>query len=522
MSDQNQQSGTAHTALAENKPDSTPAQAFAQADEKADGKAAKKSAAKPVGKKALTALAVLAVAVLGYAALRQNAVPKAADAIPVNTAVVSRGSVTQQLNTAGTLAARETVTVYSPVSAPVTRVNAQLGQPVTAGQLLVAFDTSDLAQQVYQAQLSYNSAHAQDGTQQLTSAQRDALYTQLSNEVAALATQRDEILRRQEEAQALLTAYQNESRHDRTAAETTLARYEIEIADAKSANNDALAKQLEDEAYVVRYGSPGEAPNGGLQAILNREALLRTDVDALAAQAADLAYQAQSKLKERDNLPSEQQTQTDPYTREKEQLALQQVISQLQEGEAGTVCSVSGVVTSLNVQPGGSVAKGGMIMTIARMDQIEVQVPLTRYDLAKVQPGQTATITTMGNTYTGRVESIDKIATAGSGSSATVKAHIILDAPDDGVYLGLEATVQILLAQKDNVVIAPYAAVCTDIDGTYCMVYRDGAAVRTEIETGAAGVDTYEIISGLAEGDVVITNPEQLADGQRVSAHAAQ
>lgn len=97
---------------------------------------------------------------------------------------------------------------------------------------------------------------------------------------------------------------------------------------------------------------------------------------------------------------------------------------------------ISGVVTSLSAVPGSSAAAYGPLCTIQSLSDVYVDVALSRYDLEKVKPGQSAVVTTLGRTYTGTVASIDAMATA----TAYVHAKVQLDAPDGDIKLGLEPT----------------------------------------------------------------------------------
>jgi HlyD family secretion protein len=51
-------------------------------------------------------------------------------------------------------------------------------------------------------------------------------------------------------------------------------------------------------------------------------------------------------------------------------------------------------------------------------------------------------------------------------------------------------------------------------------VFRDGAATFMPVKTGIAGDKHFEVLSGLKEGDQVITGPfasvRELADGDKV------
>lgn len=62
----------------------------------------------------------------------------------VEVVEVVRGDVKEIYNVSGTVDSEKKKVFYSPVNAPVSQLRAKVGQAVKAGDLLVAFDTSDL------------------------------------------------------------------------------------------------------------------------------------------------------------------------------------------------------------------------------------------------------------------------------------------------------------------------------------------------------------------------------------------
>ena len=52
----------------------------------------------------------------------------------------------------------------------------------------------------------------------------------------------------------------------------------------------------------------------------------------------------------------------------------------------------------------------------------------------------------------------------------------------------------------------PAEAYYADDDGDYCYIIKDGAVAKQYITTGVGSDDFIEIVMGLKEGDVVITD----------------
>ena len=167
----------------------------------------------------------------------------------------------------------------------------------------------------------------------------------------------------------------------------------------------------------------------------------------------------------------------------------------------------------------------GPLCTIQSLSDVYVDVALSRYDLEKVKPGQSAVVTTLGRTYTGTVASIDAMATAGASATGTatayVHAKVQLDAPDGDIKLGLEANVVIATGEAKGVLSLPISAVNTDVSGQFCYVVENGAAVRRDVKTGLSSDTQVEIASGISAGDEVILNPQDVTEGMAVSSDPA-
>ena len=78
--------------------------------------------------------------------------------VPAETTQVLTGDLEQTLNTSGTVESEQTKTYYSPVGATIQDVPVELGDAVTAGQLLVAYDVNDLKNAKEQAQYRTQAA----------------------------------------------------------------------------------------------------------------------------------------------------------------------------------------------------------------------------------------------------------------------------------------------------------------------------------------------------------------------------
>ena len=74
------------------------------------------------------------------------------------------------------------------------------------------------------------------------------------------------------------------------------------------------------------------------------------------------------------------------------------------------------------------------------------------------------------------------------------------------------------MAQKsENTLVIPIAAINTDQSGDFCFVVRDGILERHDVVAGLSSEDSIEILEGLEEGDIVLTDTSmELMEGMQI------
>jgi HlyD family secretion protein len=215
------------------------------------------------------------------------------------------------------------------------------------------------------------------------------------------------------------------------------------------------------------------------------------------------------------------------------------------------ISPLDGMVTNLPVKVGETVVPGiqnsqaSLIMTIADMSAITAEVKVDETDIVNVELGQNADITIEAfpdQTFPGTVIEIGNTAILRSSGLAASQAQISSDeardfkvvvamsAPPENIRPGLSCTVKITTARREKVLALPLQALTARTKGDLrkrdgdkdneppadpklkeelqgAFVVRDGKAQFVEVETGITGTTEIEIVSGLKEGDEVITGP---------------
>ena len=173
---------------------------------------------------------------------------------------------------------------------------------------------------------------------------------------------------------------------------------------------------------------------------------------------------------------------------------------------------ISGKITGLSLMKGADIS--GETSIIARVITAAlptVTVNLTEVDAPKIQLDNKATITLdalADKTYTGKIISIDTTGSVSSGVTS-YPAVIMFDTAAPEVFGNMSAQASIITDTKTDVISIPTSAIQTANGQTTVRIMKDGEPQQVIVETGIHSDTHTEIISGLSEGDIVITSTAQ-------------
>ncbi len=164
----------------------------------------------------------------------------------------------------------------------------------------------------------------------------------------------------------------------------------------------------------------------------------------------------------------------------------------------------------------------GYVVSLADLNDLEVELDISQADFAKLRLGQRGIVTTdafQDRKYDGFIKELSPEA---NRQKATVQIKVKILKPDDYLRPEMNASVSFLSDEKaaatsnvgaKPVVIVPSAAVH---DGAVFVLY-DGKAVRRAVKTGATSGSGVRIEDGLVGGeDLIVNPPATLKDGDRV------
>jgi RND family efflux transporter MFP subunit len=184
---------------------------------------------------------------------------------------------------------------------------------------------------------------------------------------------------------------------------------------------------------------------------------------------------------------------------------------------------LDGVVASRTVNPGDFVQNMGSDNAMFRIVDnrlldLAVAVPSSR--LSDVRTGQPLTFATdavPGRTFEGRVRFVNPAADA---ATRTVRIFVEVPNPEGTLRSGLFVKGEIVTGERSNVLTAPRTAILSwDLAQKQAVLYAlDGGTARKKtVTTGVTSGDRVEIVSGLRNGDRVVTRGGfNLRDGDAV------
>jgi len=430
------------------------------------------------------------VAVLLVGLIARDTVFAQPAAVAIRTATADRGTVTSVVSGTGSLLPAGRMNVSFKQTGVLTEVDVKVGDKVTTGQLLARIDSMTQQAALAQAQASLASAQANLQTTQspLTSAQVAQLQHQVSN------------------------AQQS---------------YNDTVASVNATNQADAATVASDQAKV-NADCPSGAQCSQEQAQLANDKT-KQNADAISGQSR-INSAAQQITSARDNLAVQTQVKPNALASGQAQVASAQAqvqSAQLALNQTTLTAPTSGVVISINGVPGetagggtaqspGSLApqpsSGGTgggssgFMVIDDTSSFVAVMPFAETDAARLAANQTTAFTfdAIPNlTISGHVLSISPSATVVS-NVVDYYVSFVLNRTDPRLREGMTANASVTVAQADNAVRVPNAAVRTTGGTTMVTVLSKGQQVPTEVITGVVG-DTYtEIKAGLNDGDTVV------------------
>ena len=499
-------------------------------------------------------------ALLGLVLLVAGSIYYSRDSVPVPVEYrVVRGPLERTVSVSGKVIAQSDVELGFSQGGRVGRVRAAVGDTVTAGSLLAEVENDDIRALIAQRRASVSAEEASlrsllegarpeeiavsESAVRSAEIARDQARQSLIEEVQDAYRVADDAVRIKADAFILnprtqpqlafittdgvtKTAVENA----RSTLEELLPRWERSVfsltpeSDVRAAlieaqkNLVAISTFLVDARTVIAKGLPtGTVTSDDLATYASDTATARSSVNAAVTalttsdttlKAAESALITAGRNLELVRAGATRAALDQAEARvEVARASLRDVEAQLKRTQI--TAPFSGVITRASIET-GEIAGQTPVFSLISSGELEIESFIPEIYIADVTVGDAARVEldAYGDALplTARVVSIEPAETVRDGV-ATYRTVFRIDVADERVKPGMTASLSIATDKRDGVLAVPQGMVRRDGSATFVMVKTAQAAVRRDVVLGElSSSGLVEIVSGLSEGDVVLSD----------------
>ena len=184
---------------------------------------------------------------------------------------------------------------------------------------------------------------------------------------------------------------------------------------------------------------------------------------------------------------------------------------------------ISGTIIEKDAKVGDAVKAGDTLCIVYDLSYLEMRINVDELQISSISVGQKVQITADAvpdKTYVGTVTRVSMKGTS-NGGTTTYPVTIRID-DTEGLRPGMNANAEIVVAEANNALVVPNAAV---VRGSYVLVTKDSPSaanadtameapegfVYVPVKTGVSDDDYTQIVSGIQEGDTIGYDPSSVS-----------
>ncbi|MEO8000262.1 MAG: efflux RND transporter periplasmic adaptor subunit [Arenimonas sp.] len=179
-------------------------------------------------------------------------------------------------------------------------------------------------------------------------------------------------------------------------------------------------------------------------------------------------------------------------------------LAQLELSYTNIVAPISGVVAQRMVKPGNLISLNAPVFRIVDNSHLEAVLNVPEREMSVLRQGMPLRMIVdaiPGNVFEGKVDRVSPVIDSGTGTFRVVCAFV----GNDKLRPGMFGRIEVVFDQRDNVLTMPRIALLEDEGESAVFVVRGNKAARVPVKLGYANGEYAEILSGLKDGDRVIT-----------------
>lgn len=447
-----------------------------------------------------------------------NAVQDTAEisAVVVDMEQAQTGKLTLQNSFVGTVSPEELVYVIPFASGTVTDTYFEVGDQVTAGDVLFKIDDSAAKLQLEQARLNATSVK-QQADSALTTQQESANIQMDSSRVQAQSGY--------DQAQIAYVQAKNAYDENYDKIDDAVKQCDAGIAALNAQINAIKSGSVSDGNAAMVSQIRVTQLQDKIEELQSQKSSLESQKKTLTSglQQAESAYNAaKSSMNIVDRSQALSQGQALEDTKKQlttgEQLANVAVESaELALSYYTVTAPISGTIQSKGVEVNGVAGSSSPAYTIANENMMTVTFQVSEAVKNNLTIGQEVSVERGTTSYTGNITEIGVAVNQQTGLFQ-IKAAVAANGGELPSGVSVKLTTD-TYHTSDSAVLIPYDAVYYDNTGSYVYLSVEGKAVKTYVTTDLFDDTQIAVIEGIQPGDTVITSwSPKLMDGVEVTA----
>lgn len=450
----------------------------------------------------LAAAALTAFSMTGCGAVKM--------AFPADTYTIERQDLTNSINVSGTVKGNDLVKISSTVSSRISTLNVELGDYVKKGDILCTFDSSLLQEEYDNLKKSLDlSAEMNVNTHEINL--RNLKNAKSEKESAVAQAQRAI----NEAQNARDRAYSRYNTLDQSCQDAAAVRDDLynQVTNCEDNNFDMLYEAYEEAAANCR--SLEAERDEFYDQLGSYDSAVQSARDAYnsTVKSCDAAIQSCQDIIDAEKYSAGDSSTTSQLDKIQEQI-----------DNCVITAPMDGIITALNVAE-GSIPTTDALMVIEDDSALKISTNVREADILKIKNGMKAvvkTTATKDTEFIGEVTKVVNIYTEGGMNSYYEQTEggytvEITVKESENLFIGMNAKVEIIIDEKDDVIAVPYDSITEDDDGNsivYVARPKEGETYTAEPVKVTPAMETdyfVEIESAdIKEGDMIVITSEYM------------
>ena len=255
-----------------------------------------------------------------------------------------------------------------------------------------------------------------------------------------------------------------------------------------------MVQLLAEEGQVVRKGQVLARLDGD-------RVRLEAERSAATVNKLENNYRRSQKLRQ-EKLVSADSDEQIRYELEAARASL--ALARLELSYTNIVAPINGVVAQRMVKPGNLISLNAPVFRIVDNSRLEAVLNVPEREMAVLKPGmplRMAVDAIPGQVFEGKVDRVSPVVDSGTGTFRVVCAFT----GNETLRPGMFGRIEVIFDQRQNILTIPRVALLEDEGETAVYVVRADKAARVPVKLGYTTGEFAEILSGVKEGDRVIT-----------------